>query len=273
MESFLCIMARPSRTRAGTAFTEPVGGSAEQRKSCSLQSGTDNFCIAGITSQPSVSVHSGAQVTESRAGQGWGQNRALSCWFWRAARTETIPLGCMDLVICFTFYSFMPFPPLSPSQVLFLAIPKYAACQGLQLPYWLHFADLDLYLIITTWLSYPFLLERQRNTVTPYPPCLTLQYSAFACCSLVQVTTGHQLHIQDFPFLISVLKPFVVSPSQCCRWAVATCKPLDNFISISLGGTPSFCTCYHVSPGTKSTFSTLKCSTIILIFNSFPLIL
>lgn len=92
---------------------------------------------------------------------------------------------------------------------------------------------------------------------------------------MLQPAVGHYRPpaYTDFPFLISVLEPFVVSPSWWHRWAAAICRLLIILyackISISLGGTPDLGTCYHVSPGTKGPFYRFKCSTGILIFNSF----
>lgn len=177
-------------------------------------------CPAGIASWPLVWEHSGAPAVQRVQAAAGSRARlrplqGLSYRFWKAARTGATPLGCPDPRICFTFCSFIPFPPLSPSQVLFSTISKYAACQGFQLPYWFHFAHFiplfDNYNLVV--LSF-FPWATTENWYSPSP----LFNSAIFCLCMLQPgyrgTTGHgHLHIQDFPLLISVLKPFVISPS------------------------------------------------------------
>lgn len=176
---------------------------------------------------------------------------------------------------CFTFYSFIPFPPLSPSQVLFSAISKWASCQGVQLPCWLSFADfIPLFSNYNPVVLSFFPWASKENWFYPS----SLFNSAVFCLCMLQPGWGHDRAgatciYTGFSFFYLCPETFVVSPSWCHGWAVvATCRPLVILyackISISLGGTPNLCTCYRVSPGTKSTFYSFKCSTVILIFSS-----
>lgn len=274
-------MGRPSRTRAGTASVSQC---------LEIAVNPDVFTSARHWSFPALlelppdlwcgCTRELGQLSASKlllgAGQGWGRCRACPAGFERQQGQGQLLLAAQIPGFVSPSIPLFPFLPFHPHKFFSQPFPnmQHAKVSSFHTDSILH--TLYLFLITTIWWSYHCLLEHQRKTESPHPPFLTLQYSAFACYSLVRGTTGHgHLHIQEFPLLISVLKPFVISPSWCHRWAVATCRPLIILyackISVSLwvmGEITNLCACYHVSPSSKSTFCSFKCSTVVLIFNS-----
>lgn len=219
---------------------------------------------AGRRVQPCCS---GQVEAESRTGAG-------SAGFERQQGQRQLLLAAQISWVALPSIPLFPFLPFHPHKFFSQPFQNGQPAKVYSFPADSVLQTLYLCLTITTCLSYHFFLEHQRKTDSTHPPFLILQYSAFACYSLVGgMTRQGPPAYTGFSFFYLCPETFVVSPSWCHGWAVvATCRPLVILyackISISLGGTPNLCTCYRVSPGTKSTFYSFKCSTVILIFSS-----